>query len=296
MGVQGELHVAAAFYIQRPDDFQGAVPEHMVFLVGQGLAGSDDDGVAGVDTDGIHIFHVAHGDGGVVGIPDDLILHLVIALDALFHQNLMHRGQGQSFFHHFPQAGFVVGKAAAGAAQGKGGAQNHGITDFLRRLHRLLHGVGDLGGDNGLADGFAELLEQFPILGLFNGLYAGAQQLDFTLLQNALLCQLNGQIQTGLAADAGDNGIRPLIPADAGQVFQGQGLHVYLVGNGGVRHNGCGVGVCQNDFVALFPQGEAGLGACVIKFRGLTDDNGAGADDQNLVNIRPFRHGVCPPP
>ena len=43
--------------------------------------------------------------------------------------------------------------------------------------------------------------------------HAGAQQLNLALLQDALFRQLHGQIQAGLAADAGNDGVRPLIPA-----------------------------------------------------------------------------------
>ena len=43
IGVQGELHVAPAFNFKGPDDLQGAVPQHMVFFVGQGLGRADHD-------------------------------------------------------------------------------------------------------------------------------------------------------------------------------------------------------------------------------------------------------------
>ena len=296
MGVKGKLYIAAALHVQRPDDFQGAVPEHVVFLIGQGLAGGHHDGVAGVNAHGIHVFHIAHGDGRIRSIPDDLVLHLVVALDALLHQHLVDGRQGQGGFHHGAQAILVVRKAAAGAAQGKGRAQNDGIADFLRRRHGLLHGVGDLRGHHRLADGFTQLLEKLPVLGLFDGFHAGAQQLNFALLQHALFGRLHGKIQPRLAADAGDDGVRPLIAADTSQIFQGQGLHIHLVCDGGIGHDGCRVGVGQDHIVALFPQRQAGLGTGIVEFRRLADDDGAGADDQDLLDVGSLRHGACPPP
>ena len=59
----------------------------------------------------------------------------------------------------------------------------------------------------------------------------------------------------------------------------------------GISHDGGGVGVHQNDPVALFPQGFAGLRAGIVEFTGLTDDDGAGADEKNAVQISTLRHG-----
>ena len=221
MGIQGELHIAAPLHVQSPDDLQGAVPEHMVFLVGQGLAGSHHDGVAGVDTYRVHILHVADGDGGIRPVPDDFVLHLVIALDALLYQHLVDGRQGKGRLHHFLQLGFVIGKSAAGAPQGEGRAQNDRVADLLGGLDGLRHGIGDLGRHHRLTDGLTELLEELPVLGFFDGVHAGAQQLNFALLQHPLFRQLDGKVQARLAADAGDNGIRPLVPADPGQILQG---------------------------------------------------------------------------
>ena len=90
IGVQGELHVAASLHAQGADDLQRAVPQQLVFLVGQGLAGSHHDAVTGVDAHGVDVFHVADGDGGVVAVPHHLVFDFLVALDALFHQHLMH--------------------------------------------------------------------------------------------------------------------------------------------------------------------------------------------------------------
>ena len=115
---------------------------------------------------------------------------------------------------------------------------------------------------------------------LLDAVAVGAQQLHLALFQDALLLQLHGQVQAGLAADAGDDGIRPLLAQDAGYILQGQGLHIHLIGDGGVGHDGGGVGVHQDDLVALLLQGQARLGAGVVELGGLADDDGAGADDE----------------
>ena len=121
-------------------------------------------------------------------------------------------------------------------------------------------------------------------------LAGGAQQLYPALFQNALLLQLHGQVQTGLAADARNNGVGTLIADDLGDILQGQGLHIDLVGDDGVGHNGGGVGVAQHNLIALFFQCQTGLGAGVVKFRSLADDDGAGANNQNFLDVRSLCH------
>ena len=231
----------------------------------------------------------------VIGVPHDLELDLLVALDGLLHQHLMHRRQGEGVQTDLHQLFLVVGKAAAGAAQGEGGAQNHRVADALGSGLGLFQGIGDLGGDDGLADGLAQLLEQLPVLGPLDGGGGGAQQLYVAFLQHALLFQLHGQVQAGLAADAGNDGVGALIADNLGNVFQGQGLHIDLVGNGGVGHDGGGVRVAQHNLVALFLQSQAGLGAGVVKFGSLADDDGAGADDQNFLDVRSLCHCSFPP-
>ena len=203
--------------------------------------------------------------------------------------------QHQSVFHDLPEFFLVIGKSAAGAAQSKGRAKHHGIADGLSSGNALLHGIGDLRREHRLAQALAKLLEQFPILRLLNRFAGRSQQLHVAFLQNALLFQLHGKIQSRLAADAGDDGVRPLKADDTGDIFQRQRLHVNLVRDGGVGHDGRGVAVAQNDLVALFFQGEAGLRAGIVKFRRLTDDDGAGANDQNFLQIGTFRHVTFPP-
>ena len=295
MGIQRELHIAAALDLQRADDLDGAVVEHLQVVVAEGHDGRDDDGVAGVHAHGIHVFHAADGDGVVVAVAHDLELDLLVALDALLDEHLMHRREAEGVGRGLDELFLVVGEAAAGAAQRERGAQHHGIADFLSRLTGLVDGIGDAGGNDRLADLLAQLLEQLAVLGALDGAAVGAQQLDLALLQHALLLQLHGQIQARLTADARNDGVGTLIAQDARHVFQRQRLHVHLVGDGGVGHDGRGIGVHQNDLVALLLQREAGLSAGVVELGRLTDDDGAGADNHDFLQIRSLGHLTFPP-
>ena len=83
--IQGELDVAAAFDLQSADDFQSAVPEHLVFPVCECLGGTDHDGIAGMNPDRIQVFHVTDRNGGVVPVAHHLVFDFLEALDALLH-------------------------------------------------------------------------------------------------------------------------------------------------------------------------------------------------------------------
>jgi hypothetical protein len=50
------------------------------------------------------------------------------------------------------------------------------------------------------------------------------------------------------------------------------------------------VTVDQDDFVALLSQGLAGLHAGVVELAGLPDDDRAGADDEDALEVDALRH------
>ena len=105
----------------------------------------------------------------------------------------------------------------------------------------------------------------------------------------------HGQVQAGLAAQGGQDGVGPLHLDDLGHRGDIQRLDIHVVGNVLVRHDGGGVRVDQDHLDALFLQGAAGLGAGIVKLGGLADDDGAGAQDQDLFDIRILRHYWSPP-
>ena len=172
-----------------------------------------------MDAHGIQVFHVADGYGRVVAVTHDLIFDLFEALDAFFDQHLPDRGQLQRVFHQRHEALGIVGKAAAGAAQGEGGPEHNGIADPLRGRQTFADGGRGLRGQGGFAQRFAKLLELLPVLRLFDGPAAGAQQFHAAFLQDAFLFQTDRKVQPGLAADAGKDGVRPLAADDLGHIL-----------------------------------------------------------------------------
>ena len=293
--VQGELHVAAAGDSQGAYELQGGVAKELVFLVREGLCGRDHDGVAGVDAHGIDVLHAAHGNGGVGGVAHNLELYFLISLDALFHEHLMHGGEGKRCAHQVAQLFFVVGKAAAGAAERESGAQDHRVADLGGHTHAVLYAVADFRRNHGLAYADAELLELFAVFGLLDAFEGGAEYLHAAFFEYALAGQLHGEVEAGLAAEPGHYGVRTLVAYDLGYVLKLERLHIHLVGDMGVGHDGGGVGVDQNHLVALFLERQAGLGAGIVEFSGLSDDDRTGAYHHNFAYVSSSGHFSGPP-
>ena len=58
-----------------------------------------------------------------------------------------------------------------------------------------------------------------------------------------------------------------------------------------IGHDGRWIAVDQNNFIPLFLQGLTRLGPRVVKLTRLADNNGAGADDHDFVNVGALWHG-----
>ena len=264
-------------------------------MVGQGLGGSHDHRVAGVDAHGVKVLHVTHGDHVALVVAHDLVLDLFPTGDALFHQDLMDGGKPQAVGADLNELCLVLADAAAGAAHGEGGADDDRVADAVCTGQRILQRLHDLGGDDGLMQLFHRLLEQLAVLGTVDGLGLAGQQTDAGAVQIAGTGQLHGEVQAHLAAEVGQHGVGLLDVEDALHDLEGHRLDVNMVGHIRVGHNGSGVGVEQNGLNALCFQGAARLSAGVVELSGLADDDGAGADDQHLFDSGVLGHFSAPP-
>ena len=295
VGLQGKLAVAAALNAQLGDDIQSSGAQHLILVVAQGLGGCHDDGVAGVDAHGVQVLHVADGDDIALVVTHHLILDLFPARNALFHEDLVDGRQTQAVGADLDQLLAGLADAAAGAAHGKGRTDDDRVTDAVGAGQGILQRLDDFGGDDGLVQLLHGLLEQLAVLGAVNSLGLAGQQTDARAVQVARAGQLHGEVQAHLAAQIGQHGVRLFKIEDPLHDFEGHGLNVNMVGHIRVGHDGSGVGVEQDRFNALCFQRAARLRAGVIELSGLTDDDGAGADDQYLFDSGVLRHFSVPP-
>ena len=144
------------------------------------------------------------------------------------------------------------------------------------------------------------------VFGFLDGFELGADELDVIALENAGVSQIDGEIESGLATDGGQE--RELAGTGLGRehfrfdpnnffdVLVGERLDVGAVGQLGIGHD-CGrVRIDEHDLVALLLEGLAGLGTGVVELGGLADDDGAGADDEDLLNVISAWHFAGPIP
>ena len=291
LGVDGELHVgAAALDADLLEDGQRCVAHLLVLDIGEGLGRGHGDGVAGVHAHGVKVLDGADDDAVAHAVAHDLHLVLFPADDGLLDQHLAGGRQVEALAHDIAQLVAVVGDAAAGAAQGEGGAQHQGEAQLVCQLLCLGHAVGVAAARALKADALHGLGKELAILALLDGLQVAADELDAVLVEHAAFCQGDGAVEAGLAAHVGQQGVRALLGDDVFDGLGGDGLDVGAGGGLGVGHDGGRVGVDEDDLVALLHQDAAGLGAGIVELAGLADHNGTGTDEQDLFDVSAARH------
>ena len=243
---------------------------------------------------GVDVFHTADGDSVVASVTHNLKLDLLVALNALLDKNLIYGRKTECVSTNLDELFLIVSKSAAGTAKGECGTKNYGVADALCRFLSLVEVIGDLGGDNGLADGLAKLLEELAVLCSLDRLARSTEKLNAAFLENALLLELHCEVESGLSAYSGKDSIGTLIAKDLCDIFKCKRLHIDLVRNGGIGHNGRGVGVYEYDLVSFLFERETRLSARVVKFRSLTDYDRSRADNENFLQVCSFCHVLSP--
>ena len=167
--------------------------------------------------------------------------------------------------------------------------------DALLHGERVFHRVGDAGSRRMQADAGHRILEFQPVLGLLDGVLVGADHLDVVLGQHAVAVQVERAVQRGLPAHRRQHREAAMAPGallgdDLLDHLPGDRLDVGDVGHLRVGHDRRRVAVDEDDAVALLAQGLAGLGAGVVEFAGLADDDRAGADDEDGFEVGALRH------
>ncbi|KAF5028300.1 hypothetical protein DSECCO2_660530 [anaerobic digester metagenome] len=292
-GIDRELDVGAAgLDADLAHDGQRGVAHLLVFFVGKRLDRRDRGRVAGVHAHGVDIFDGADDDAVVRAVAHDLELEFLPAEHrTLQHDFALHAG-GQTHGGDFLQVFHVVGHAAARAAERVGRAHDDGERDALAPLPHVVHGVADAALGNSEADVFHGLAEKFAGFRLFDDVERRADEFHAVFGQDAGFGQGHGGIEAGLAAEGRQEGVGLFPSDDAGHGPGLDGFDVGAVGQLRVGHDGGRVGVDQDHLVAFFLEGLGGLGAGIVELAGLADDDGPRADDHDLLDVRPFGHGV----
>jgi hypothetical protein len=157
------------------------------------------------------------------------------------------------------------------------------VDGFLQRARQaaLRHVEADLAH---------RVLEQLAILGHFDCRDRRADQLDAVLLERAILCEIDCEIQRGLAADGRQQRVRPLPRDDRREHFRRQRLDVRARGQLRVGHDRRRVAVDEDHVQPLGAQRLARLCSRVVELARLADDDRTGADDENPFQISAAGH------
>ena len=201
VGLERELAVAAALYLEFLDYVDSRGTQHLIFLIGEGHTGSNDDGVAGVYADRVEVLHGADGDDVALAVAHYLELDLLPAGDALLDQDLSDRRKTQSVGGDLVEFLGSLRDTAAGAAQSERRSYDYRVVDNLGKVHCVLDCFNDLGGNTWLTDLLHSVLERLSVLRLVNGFGIGAEQLYAVLRQESALGKFHGERKPGLAAE-----------------------------------------------------------------------------------------------
>ena len=183
-------------------------------------------------------------------------------------------------------------------------------ADLFRHGAGFVQVVRGAGNRHVEADGQHQVLERLPVFALVDGLGLGADHFDAVFFQHAGSVQGHRGVERGLAAERGQQnefmrGLGFGVPAlgnahflhlvhladdDFFDAFGRDGLDVGAVGELRVGHDGGRVGVDEHDAVAFLLERLAGLRAGIIELARLADDDRAGADDEDAMNVSALGH------
>jgi len=240
----------------------------------------------------IEVLDGADDDNVVLQVAHHLELEFLPANDGLFDQNRMHRTQIETTRHDRFEFFTVERDTAAGAAERERRTDDDREPEALDAALRLADVADDFASRGFQTDLGHGLLEQEPIFGHFHGLRLGADHLDFVLVENPAVSQVNSNVQRCLAADRGKQRVRPFASDNGCDEFGRQRFDIGAVREFGIRHDRRRIRIDQNDFVAFFAERLARLRAGIIEFARLADDDRPGTNDQDFVNVGTFRHSA----
>ena len=224
-------------------------------------------------------------------VAHNLHLELLPAEKALLDQDLVDRGNVEPVGNDALILLPIVGDAAAGASKREGGTDDQGINaDRLGGAASLLQLVDHGRFRHIQPDPEHGLLEQLPVLALRYGGRLCPDHLDPVLGQDPLPVQIHREIQRGLPPQSRKKRRRPLGRYHLFQDLRRKRFYIGDIGEFRIGHDRRRIGVHQDYPISLLLERLAGLSPRIIEFTGLANHDGAGADDQNGLNVCTLWH------
>jgi hypothetical protein len=238
----------------------------------------------------IEVLDRADDDHVVRFVAHHLELELFPADHRLFDEHAVHGREIETAQDSAAQLLDVVGDAAARTAEGERRPDHQRVSDARRELLGIL-GAGRVGRPRNLdADAVHAVLEELPVFRGLDGLVIRADQLHAVTFERAVFVQRDGEIDPGLASHRRQDRVGLLALDDPLQELRRERLDVGPVRELRISHDRRRVRVDEDDPVSLVFQRLAGLRSGIVELDCLPDDDGPGTDDENGMEVGPFRH------
>ncbi len=256
---------------------------------------------AGMDTHRIEIFDGADDDTVVGLVAHDFHLVFLPAEEGFFDEDFVHGRKFDAVLGDGFKLFLIVTDAAARAAERERRADDEWkLADLLRDVAGFVEIVRDAGDGNVEADFQHQFLERKTIFAAMDGVGLGTDHFDVVPFERAVFVEGHRGVQRSLAAECGEQNefalrtetfhFRFFTHDNFLHTFGRDGFDVGAVGELRVGHDGGRVGVDKDDAVAFLAQGLARLSAGVIELARLADDDRAGADDEDAVDVGALGH------
>ena len=279
----------------RGEDLQRIVAHGLIFPVAQGLDRRHGDGVAGMHAHRVEVLDGADDHAAALAVAHDLHFEFLPAEERLFDEDFMVQARFEPAPDDDGEFLRIVRDAAAGAAQREAGADDERpAPDHLGDGLGFALGMRRARTRQVEPDRLHGLFEKLAVLRAADRVGGGADELEVVTLEDAFLLELHGEVQRGLAAERGQDRVRPFAPDDLVKNVASQRLDVRPVGELGVGHHGRRVRVHEHDLETVLLERFARLHAGIVELAPLTDDDRAGADEQDLLDVSAFRHDAPP--
>ena len=142
-------------------------------------------------------------------------------------------------------------------------------------------------------DRLHRITKALAVLGFIDRVLRCPDHLNTELLQHPVTHQIQGTVQASLAPHRGQQYIRALFFNNQRDSFPGDRFNIGGIRELGIGHDRGGIGIHQNDPVALFAKRLAGLHTGVVKFARLPDYDRARANHQHRGDVSSLRHVGC---
>ena len=230
----------------------GNVLKHGNLILAQSAGRCHNDALAGVDAQGVEVLHACHGEAVVVGIANNLELNLLPTLQALLYEHL--GSKSESTLGNLLEHLLVLADTASKAAEGVCATDHDGIAYLASRSNGILDILASLAYGRLHVYLVQFLNEKVAVLGVHDGLHAGAKNLHAVLLESAVEVEFGTAVQGCLSAEGQQDAVGALLLDNLGNEVCINGLEIHLVGNALTGLDGSHVGVDEHRIDALLAQ------------------------------------------